>query len=337
MLTYLILSLFFLALIYQTFVYPFFLSPLRRIPSANFLARFTSLWILFVRYRERENRTVHAAHLKCGPVVLLSPREISVNCVDGGLRSVYAGNFEKDPYYSFFANFGAKNMFSSIYHGEHSVRKRMVSHVYSKSFIQGSEAMRGISRVILYERLLPLLGSRAEEGKGTDVYTMFNAVTMDSITAWIFGMKCSTRWLIDLDPEQGAWKRWLDMYWLRVSYRYWEQDVPNFTEWVRRFGVKLVPDGVKKGDEEIEEWILGACEKALGVLRQADSGGEVRPEEVPTVYSKLRAELEKEHDGKNGENGYRKDFGNESLSRESSLQLSIASELWDHTGTSASF
>ena len=43
----------------------------------------------------QNNRTVHAAHLKYGPVVRLAPYELSVNCVDAGIRTIYAGGFEK--------------------------------------------------------------------------------------------------------------------------------------------------------------------------------------------------------------------------------------------------
>lgn len=96
-----------LALLYKLILHPLFISPLRRIPAAHPTARFSSLWILWVRYYARENRTVHAAHVKYGPVILLGPREISVNCVEGGIRSVYGGNWEKDEWYAFFANYGS--------------------------------------------------------------------------------------------------------------------------------------------------------------------------------------------------------------------------------------
>lgn len=43
----------------------------------------------------QNNRTVHAAHQKHGPIVRLGPNELSVNCVDGGIRTIYAGGFEK--------------------------------------------------------------------------------------------------------------------------------------------------------------------------------------------------------------------------------------------------
>jgi hypothetical protein len=88
------------------------LNPLRRIPPAHPLGHFTSLWIQSVRWRSIENATLKAAHDRLGSIVCLGPNEISVNCIKGGIRDVYAGGFEKanakDGYnwYAFFTNYG---------------------------------------------------------------------------------------------------------------------------------------------------------------------------------------------------------------------------------------
>lgn len=94
-------------------LYNYFRNPLRKIPAAHPLAHFTSLWIQSVRWRAIENATLKAAHDRLGPIICLGPEDISVNCVKGGIREVYAGGFEKcksgrDEYswYSFFSNYG---------------------------------------------------------------------------------------------------------------------------------------------------------------------------------------------------------------------------------------
>jgi hypothetical protein len=87
-------------------------NPLRKIPAAHPLAPFTSLWMSSVRWRKMENATLKDAHDRLGPIVCLGPKEISVNCVQGGIRNVYAGGFEKRDaksgynWYGFFTNFG---------------------------------------------------------------------------------------------------------------------------------------------------------------------------------------------------------------------------------------
>lgn len=101
-----------LALPLLTLLYTHTSNPLRLIPAAHPLAPWTSLWIAYIRWRGRENATLKEAHARCGPVVCLGPREVSVNCVVGGIREVYAGGFAKGEegggfnWYGFFGNYG---------------------------------------------------------------------------------------------------------------------------------------------------------------------------------------------------------------------------------------
>ena len=84
-----------------------FASPLAKVPAIHPLAPLTSLFMLWVRYSDRENDAVYLAHQRLGPVIRLGPQELSINCVDDGIRTVYQKpSFEKTPYYSFFLNYG---------------------------------------------------------------------------------------------------------------------------------------------------------------------------------------------------------------------------------------
>jgi hypothetical protein len=94
-----------LAVVYRYIIYPAVISPLARVPNAHWSAPFSNLWILWIRYKSRENRTVYTSHKALGPVVRLGPTELSVNDVNG-LRTIYAGGFEKGEWYSIFDNYG---------------------------------------------------------------------------------------------------------------------------------------------------------------------------------------------------------------------------------------
>jgi hypothetical protein len=94
-------------------LYAYICNPLRKIPAAHPLAHFTSLWIHSIRWRSIENATLKKAHNRFGPIICLGPNEVSVNCVKGGIREVYAGGFEKESskkggynWYAFFSNYG---------------------------------------------------------------------------------------------------------------------------------------------------------------------------------------------------------------------------------------
>lgn len=94
-----------IALIWKLIIHPAFVSPLAKIPNAHWSAPFSPAWILFQRFRCRENRTVHALHRELGPLIRLGPNELSTNDNEG-LRLVYGGGFEKGKWYSIFDNFG---------------------------------------------------------------------------------------------------------------------------------------------------------------------------------------------------------------------------------------
>lgn len=96
-----------LIILYKNIIYPAFVSPLAKVPNAHWSAPFSSAWILWIRFKSRGNRTIHAAHEKHGPIVRLAPSELSINCVDAGIKTVYTGGFEKHEWYPrVFASLG---------------------------------------------------------------------------------------------------------------------------------------------------------------------------------------------------------------------------------------
>jgi unspecific monooxygenase len=93
--------------LYQFIVHPAFISPLSKIPAAHPTASISPAWILWKRFTFREIRTIHEAHQRLGPVIRLGPKEISINCVKGGIQTVYSGGFEKHAWYpNLFDNYG---------------------------------------------------------------------------------------------------------------------------------------------------------------------------------------------------------------------------------------
>ena len=97
----------FILFLYTYIIHPALLSPLSKLPKAHPTASFSPLWILWNRARASENAAIYASHNKHGSIVRLAPNEISVNCVEGGIRSVYSGGFEKHEWYpNLFGNYG---------------------------------------------------------------------------------------------------------------------------------------------------------------------------------------------------------------------------------------
>lgn len=79
-------------------------SGLKDIPNAHFSVPYSRLCLLSTRSRKIENRSRLHLHRRLGPIVRLGPRDVSVNCIDDGVRTIYGANFDIETsfYYASF-------------------------------------------------------------------------------------------------------------------------------------------------------------------------------------------------------------------------------------------
>jgi hypothetical protein len=168
-------------------VYPAIISPLSKIPSGHPTASFLPIWIWWKRRKGYESRSIFAAHQRHGPVVRLAPNEVSVASLDG-LRKIYIGGFERTEWFLQFRNYdGTPNLVTMLNAKDHTTRRRIVSRVYSKSYLLGSSDFQKLSHILLFERLLPVLDNAARAGKGIDMYSLGCAAGAEFMTAYGLG------------------------------------------------------------------------------------------------------------------------------------------------------
>lgn len=254
--------------IYKYIVFPSVLSPLSKIPNAHFTVPFLPTWKWWTLRQSRLNRTIHALHKKHGPIVRLGPKEVSVNSANG-LKTIYIGGFEKTDWYSDnFRNFNAPNMVAIKGHGPHSVLKRMVSNVFSNSYILNSPDMQKLARVLLFDRLLPVLDKEARDDMSSslDIYGLGRAVGIDFTSAYFVGLGSSTDFMRNLDE----WKQWL---------RDWDdtKDVPP----------------AKRAFCAIEQKYLAICDSALKVCESKEPKDDMHTE--PVVLGQLWRSLQEQN------------------------------------------
>ncbi|EEP81715.1 conserved hypothetical protein [Uncinocarpus reesii 1704] len=298
--------------VYKFIIFPAFLSPLSKVPNAHFTSSIAPFWILWKRFQMTGNRTIHEAHQKHGPIVRLAPTELSINCVDGGIRTVYAGGFEKHAWYPrVFGAFGTISMFSMVASRPHSIRKRMMSNIYSKSYLQTSTQLSAVSRKILFQRLFRILEHHVKAVDQVEVHELNNAITMDFVTAYIFGLSAATNFLEDTTTR----KQWLDAYQSRKPFEFYHQEVPNLVAWAEKLKLPLIPSWCKKANDDMENWGLELCDKAEEHLSTADI------ESQPTVYKQLKMSMIKQLGLKN-EKAVPEHMSNQ-------LRMDIACELYD--------
>ncbi|KAE8352951.1 putative cytochrome P450 monooxygenase [Aspergillus coremiiformis] len=273
-----------ITLLYKCILYPVFLSPLAKIPNAHWTVPISPAWMLWKRFTSQNNRTIQAAHDKLGPIVRLSPSEISINCVENGIKTVYTGGFEKHEWYPrVFGSFGTVSMFTITESKPHSVRKRMLSNVYSKSFLQSSPHMRLISETIIFDRFLPIIQEAISSNVPIEVHDLNQGLTMDFVSAYLFGLANGTNWLQD----PAFRRKMLHYYQGRKPYEFYHQEVPNLLSWTKSIGIRLIPRWCDEANEVLDAWGLGLCDRAEQSLQSTE------PNVEPVAYKQLKQAMTK--------------------------------------------
>ncbi|RAK92430.1 benzoate 4-monooxygenase cytochrome P450 [Aspergillus costaricaensis CBS 115574] len=171
-------------------------SSLKDIPNAHFSAPYSRLWLLSLRWRNLENRTRIQLHRRLGPVIRIGPRDVSVNCIDDGVRTIYSSKFDKDEsfYHELFDQVGY--MVTMTGNDEHRERKRMLSRPYSNSYILNSQTLGSVlSRVSSH--LKEKMTEWASTSTSVDVYQQAKCCTLDVASGWLFGSENATDTLRD--------------------------------------------------------------------------------------------------------------------------------------------
>lgn len=159
-------------------------------------------------------------------------------------------------------------MLSLIRNREHSERKRLTSHVFSKSHVLNSKDFMTLSRCLLHDRLFPVLEDAARSGRGLDAYSFNTALSMDFTTGFLFGTAMGT----DLTRE--------------IDVR--EEILSDF-----RTAFKGLP-GKEKAKAKCEAYVLAMCEAAENPKATSDTTKALSlPPTAPLVYSALISGLAK--------------------------------------------
>ena len=195
----------------------------------------------------------------------------------------------------------------------HSARKRLLSNIYSKSVLQSSPHVKEISRVIVFERFLPILEKAASSGSPIDIHDLGQGLTMDFVSSYLFGLANGTNFLQD----DGLRHRLLHLYQCRKPFEFYHQEVPNLLSWAKAVGIRFIPKWCDYANSVLDAWGLGLCDKADQSVMSVQPGVE------PVVYKQLKQNISKQVPGKEGE------LGSDSNAFERQ-RLDIACELYDH-------
>jgi cytochrome P450 len=124
----------------------------------------------------------------------------------------------------------------------------------------------------------------AKAGSDVEVHELNSAITMDFVTAYIFGLCSATNFLQDVQTR----KKWLQLYQCRKPYEFYHQEVPKLVTLARDLRIPLIPRWAETANDYMEEWGLEICDKAERHIESTD------PESEPVVYKQLKRSMVKQ-------------------------------------------
>ncbi|KAI1102249.1 cytochrome P450 3A13 [Jackrogersella minutella] len=158
-------------------------SPLRSLPGPRFTL--FSSWVL--KYHElHAHRTsyVHSLHQRYGPVVRISPNEVSFASLEG-IKEIYGSGgsgYDKTEFYNLFTIYGRRTMFSTLNKEYHAKRKRVLADRYANTNIMKSSSLDGIR-----ERSTRFLERCSKSvGGNFDIFISLHDYAFDCVTHHLF-------------------------------------------------------------------------------------------------------------------------------------------------------
>ncbi|PWW77160.1 cytochrome P450 [Tuber magnatum] len=178
------------ALVVWKVVSAIFFSPLSHIPGPLVTAM-TPHYINLLSALDRRTVGTYSLHKRYGPIVRVSPTEVSVLSPQA-IKEVYSSpHYTKyTPLYSIFTHFGAQNAFTSCTREEHGWRRKVVSETYSLSFVLKDEAATGKVLKAVKDYL-----NFVESDRRVDIYNANTFYATDVVTGKIFGLGASMKTL----------------------------------------------------------------------------------------------------------------------------------------------
>ncbi|KAL6714076.1 hypothetical protein ACLMJK_008570 [Lecanora helva] len=180
-------------------------------------------------------------------------------------------------------------MFTMVENKAHSLRKRMISHIYSKSYVQSSSELHTISQLMIFGRLLPLLDKASKDGRALDVFEINFSAAIEFILAFIFGIQHATNFVQD----EVARRDFYPVYKHSRPQRFWYGELPGIVSFLAKLGIHTAPKEQKAANAEIEKWTLSKCEAAKISMTEKPSPLEPSyTETYPIVYGQMSTSLQ---------------------------------------------
>ncbi|KAG5299862.1 cytochrome P450 monooxygenase [Histoplasma capsulatum G186AR] len=140
--------------------------------------------------------------------------------------------------------------------------------------------MAAISQAIICRHLLPVLQQNIQFQANVEVHGLINAIAMDFVPAYIFGLASGTNFLEDIPTARD----WFRVYQSRKPFEFFYQ-VPRMTYLAKMLKIPLISKWSDKANQVMENWGLEMIDYAEKFLASTDPACE------PVVYKQVKQSL----------------------------------------------
>ncbi|OKL59314.1 hypothetical protein UA08_05376 [Talaromyces atroroseus] len=137
---------------------------------------------------------------------------------------------------------------------------------------------------MIYDRLLPILESAANSKEAVDVHELNSALTMDFVSAYLYGLQNASNLLQDVLFR----KHLLHNYQCRKPFEFYYQEVPGLVTLSQAIGLPIIPQWCRDATQVMDEWNMDLCDKAEKSLASDN------PRIEPTVYKQMKLSMAKQ-------------------------------------------
>lgn len=165
-------------------IYRLHLDSLSHIPGP-LLPRLSSLWLYYHSYHGTEARTIHALHQTYGPIVRISPDDISISS-SSVLNTIYVshGGFLKAACYENFDIDGHASIFSALDPKHRAPRVKAVVGMFAAGAVR--EKGMVVIEKCAGEFVERVREARERQGK-VNVLELARSLAVDAVTGYLFG------------------------------------------------------------------------------------------------------------------------------------------------------
>ena len=173
-------------------------------------------------------------------------------------------------------------MFSMTKAKPHAERKRMLAHVYTKTFVDNSADLVEIMNAMNQDKLSPLLRTWAKEKKAANVLPLAESYNMDVTTAYIYGLNNATNWIEN--PEEA--NIYLNAFEASLGPdTFFLLEFPKLTGLLAKIGIQIVPARVYECFPVFMSFGLQMSDNTKKSLETGPPAGKTTS---PIVYNYLR-------------------------------------------------